>query len=260
MRIAARSASVVFALLIGGLLAPAGLWAASRGAHPRVNSAEAFLFEAANRDRAAAGLPAFQWDANLAEAARRHAEQMVRHNALSHQFPGEAPLQDRARQAGARFGMIAENVAEGPSAEGLHAQWMHSAPHRENLLDRELNSIGISVIASGGQYFAVEDFSVRVAHLMLTDQESEVRSQLAGYGLRMENEVADARKTCAMDRGWAGPRPAAVLRYEMSDLSRLPEEVEQKARSGKYHAAAVGACEASGSNSFEQFRIAILFF
>jgi hypothetical protein len=63
-----------------------------------------------------------------------------------------------------------------------------------------------------------------------------------------------------MDRGWSGARPASVLRYEVSDLSRLPDDIEQKAKSGKYQSASVGACNAGGTGSFSRFRIAILLF
>ena len=74
------------------------------------------------------------------------------------------------------------------------------------------------------------------------------------------NATPEARKTCALDRGWAGQRPASVLRYETSDLRRLPDDVDQKVVSGKYHSAAVGACEASGDGDFAHFRIAILLY
>ena len=63
-----------------------------------------------------------------------------------------------------------------------------------------------------------------------------------------------------MDRGWAGPLPGVVLRYEMGDLSQLPEEVEQKAHSGKFHSVAVGACEPAGLETFARFRMAIVFY
>jgi uncharacterized protein YkwD len=36
---------------------------------------------------------------------------------------------------------------------------MNSPAHRDNLLDRELDSIGIAVVERGGQLFAVQDFS-----------------------------------------------------------------------------------------------------
>ena len=81
-----------------------------------------------------------------------------------------------ARQAGARFSLIAENVAQGSNASGLHVQWMNSAAHRANLLDQELNSVGIAVMKNGSMYFAVEDFSVGVPQLSLSEQEAEVRS------------------------------------------------------------------------------------
>lgn len=164
--------------------------------------------------------------------------------------------------AGARFSLIAENVAEGPSPLGLHNQWMNSPPHRANLLDRELNTIGIAVVQSGGLLFAVQDFSVAVPVLSYEQQESQVASQLAQRGLRLLDTVSDARKTCETDRGFSGARPAAVLRYEVSDLRRLPDDIDQKVQSGKYHSAAVGACDAgnAGAGAFARFRIAILLY
>jgi uncharacterized protein YkwD len=232
----------------------------ARSSSPQAGAPESQLFEAANRDRASAGLRALQWDMSLAAAARQHAQRMAQANALSHQFPGEPPVQQRATQAGARFSMIAENVAQGPSAAHLHQQWMHSPPHRANRLDPELNAVGIAVVQSGGTLFAVEDFSVAVPTLNLDAQELQVAAQLSAHGLRMVNAIADARKTCEMDRGWFGQRPASVVRYETSDLSHLPDDVAQKLQSGKFHTAAVGACDAGSSAGFTRFRIAILVF
>jgi len=259
MRTVLRFTTLLFALLLGATFVPSSLHAAG-SARPQGNSAEGFLFNAANRERVAIGLPPFQWDANLAAAARLHAQRMAQHYALSHQFAGEQPLQVRAMQAGARFGLIAENVAEGPTPQGLHTQWMNSAPHRANLLDRDLNSIGIAVVQSGALYFAVQDFSIGVPRLSFEEQEAKIGSQLAARGMRVVDATLDARKTCEMDRGWAGQRPFAVLRYETSDLGALPEDIEQKLRTGRFHSAAVGACEAAGSGTFTRFRMAILLY
>ena len=262
MRASLRLATLVSALLTSAmpLTMPLRTAAAARSPQPPAGSAEALLFEAANRERGTAGLQPFVWDENLAAAARLHAERMVQHNTLSHQFPGEGPLQDRARQAGARFSTIAENVAEGPTPQGLHTQWMHSAPHRANLLDHDLNSIGIAVIRSGSLYFAVQDFSAGVPHISLVQQEAGIYSQLEAFGWHAVDARGDARKTCAMDRGFAGPRPGFVLRYETSNLGNLPDEIEQQAHSGKFHSVAVGACEPAGSSTFTRFRIAILLY
>jgi hypothetical protein len=223
-------------------------------------TAESMLVNAANRDRAAARLPALQWDATLAAAARSHAIRMAQRNQLSHQLPGEGTLQERATQAGARFSVIAENVAESDTVAKLHSLWMNSAPHRANLLDPELNAVGIAVVQAGNILYAVEDFSASVPNLDVQAQEVQVGSQLAAHGLRVLDGSPEARKTCDMDRGWAGQRPLMVLRYETSDLTRLPADIEQKALGGKYHSAVVGACDAGGLAGFTRFRIAILLY
>jgi len=251
-----RCLTILTAVALAALLLTPTLHAA----RPQTSIADQVLLNAANRDRAAAGLAPLHWDVALAAAAHQHALLMAQKNALSHQFPGEPPMQDRARQAGARFSLIAENVAEGPSVAGLHTQWMNSPPHRANLLDPALNAVGISVVQSGSIYFAVQDFSTAVAAMSLDEQEQQVASQLTARGLRTDGSTADARKTCALDRGWAGPRPASVIRYEVADLSRLPDDVDQRVGSGKYQSAAVGACEAGPSGSFTRYRIAILLF
>jgi hypothetical protein len=73
--------------------------------------------------------------------------------------------------------------------------------------------------------------------------------------------VADARKTCEMERGWSGARPSLVVRYESGDLSRLPNDLERAIQSGRYRTAAVGTCEASGSSrGFTHFRVAVLLY
>jgi uncharacterized protein YkwD len=117
------------------------------------------LFDYANHERSAQGLPALRWNTSLAAAAQKHAVVMAQKGSLSHQFPGEATLPVRAGQSGAHFVWLAENVAEGPSAQVIHAEWVKSPNHRANLLDRDMDSIGIAVAEKNGQWFAVEDFS-----------------------------------------------------------------------------------------------------
>lgn len=252
----ARVAALLLCALLGALI----LLPVAHSATPMDSSPERILFDAANRERAAQGLAQLQWDASLAAAARQHALRMVQQNMLSHQLPGELPLQQRASQAGARFRVIAENVAEGANASGIHVQWMNSAPHRANLLDPQLSAVGIAVAQSGEYLFAVEDFSQTVASLELDAQEIAVASQLAARGLRMLSGTSEARKTCDMDHGFAGLRPALVMRYETADLRQIPRELDGRLQSGKFRAAAVGACDAGGNSSFAKFRIAVLLY
>ena len=59
---------------------------------------------------------------------------------------------------------------------------------------------------------------------------------------------------------WAGPTPSLMVKYEASDLSQLPAQLDQKIQSGKYRAAAVGACQPPSSSSFTHFRVAVLLY
>ena len=253
MQIASRTAALLIAALI--LLPRTGF--SQRGG----TSAEQVLFDAANRERIAQGLPLLKWDSALARAAHDHALRIAQQNSLSHQFPGEPDLTARATHAGARFSTIAENVAEGPSAANIHAQWMKSAPHRANLLDTDLDSIGIAVVQRNGMLFAVEDFSRAVPSLSFKDQEAPVSTLLETSGLRLLDDTSDARRTCALDRGYVGKtKPLSVVRYETADVNEVPRDLEQKIESGRYHSAAVGACVSGGSSGFARYRLAVLLY
>jgi len=122
-------------------------------------SAEQELFSSVNRARRAQGLPALKWNDVLATAARRHAALMAQRGAAEHGFPGEPSLSSRATQAGARFVWLAENVVQGPGVESIQAEILRSPNHRANMLDADMDSIGVGVVEHGGQLFAVEDFS-----------------------------------------------------------------------------------------------------
>jgi uncharacterized protein YkwD len=128
-------------------------------AQQRTESVEHQIFDAANEARRAQGLMRLKWDPTLARAARQHASLMARQNALSHQFPNEPSLSTRASRAGLYFISIAENVAQGSDAGNISDQWVKSPEHRQNLLDPDMNVIGIGVAERDGELFAVEDFA-----------------------------------------------------------------------------------------------------
>jgi uncharacterized protein YkwD len=121
--------------------------------------AERELFAAVNQARRAQGLQPLRWDESLAEAARKHAKVMAERGSAQHGFEGEPSLSTRVKQAGAHFTWLAENVTQGPTPEFIHVQFMKSPPHRANVLDRDMDSIGIGVAEYHGQLFAVEDLS-----------------------------------------------------------------------------------------------------
>ena len=222
---------------------------------------EQFFFDSANRERVAQQLPPLKWNNALAEAARHHALLMARQADLSHQLPGEPSLAQRAGQAGARFSEVGENIATGSQAPPIHTGWMHSPGHRANILDAHFTALGVGVVEDNGQLWAVEDFSVAVAHMNIEAQEEKVTALLAARGLVVSTEREKARKLCSDELAPAGHRAMLILSYEAPDISELPEPLERKIRDGKYREAAVGACQPKESaTGIARFRITVLLF
>jgi Cysteine-rich secretory protein family len=220
------------------------------------------LLSLTNRDRAAQGLGPLRWSPELADAARAHDELMVRRNDLEHQFPGEPDLPTRAGQAGAHFRAVAENIAIGPNATDLERQWMHSAMHRANILDPRMNTIGIALIHNRGVIWAVQDFSHAVEALGTGEIEGRVIGLLNARGMANTRATTDARRTCEMEHGSAGgTRPHFIMRWEGSDLNRLPDVLVSKLESGQYRSAAVGVCgSAQPGQGFTTYKVAVLLY
>ena len=147
-----KLALALLALYATTLLLPSA-WSQQRG-----SSIDRQLVDAANRDRREQGLPTLKWDDGLASAARKHAEQMAQQRMLSHQLPGELSLPARVGQAGVHHSWLSENVAEGTGASDIHDQFMKSPNHRSNILDSDMDTVGVGIAESGGKWFVVEDF------------------------------------------------------------------------------------------------------
>jgi hypothetical protein len=247
--------------LVGACLLSAAFTTGTVNAHAQSIEAR-LLMQATNEDRAQRGLGPLKWDPALARAAQAHAELMVGRGALSHQYAGEAELETRVGQQGAHFRVVAENLAVAPTPVAVEDEWMHSPPHRRNILDARLNEIGVGLVRQGGNLWAVEDFSAAVAAMGSSQIERQIGQLLSERGIRPAGDVSAARQTCAMDHGSVGAaRPKFIMRWEGSDLTRLPSVLEDKIASGRFHAAAVGACgTGNGAPGFTTYQLAVLLF
>jgi Cysteine-rich secretory protein family len=229
-------------------------------AQERIPDTEKLLFDSVNRERAARELPLLKWDEGLARAARKHAELMAEQNLLLHRLPGEDDLTTRAREAGVSFSYITENIGMAAYASGFHDGWMHSPGHRANILDAAIDSIGIAVVEGGEQLFAVEDFARVVTLLSIEEQEKRIGKLVATRGLRLL-KIDDARKSCELDHEYAGSsKPRYIAHYETPNISQLPEGLENELKSGRYKAAAVGACAQRKSSGSPPFRIVVMLY
>jgi uncharacterized protein YkwD len=268
-----RKYSALRITFIASLLILSAVVSAPAHAQASHGSAEQILFDAANRERVAQKLHPLRWDNSLANAASQHAQRMAQQNILSHQLPGEEDFKARALRAGARFSSLAENIAEGLDAPAIHNMWMDSPPHRENILDPKLDSIGIAVAEGHGEMFAVEDFALTVPDLTLEEQELQVAAVLIDKNLHVMNNVrgnaildarasiAEARNACAQTGKYVGTRRSSfIVRYTTADLSHLPDSLTQQLRKSEFHSAAVGACTPINQSEFSNYRLAVLLF
>ncbi|HEX3660296.1 MAG TPA: CAP domain-containing protein [Acidobacteriaceae bacterium] len=218
------------------------------------------VFALTNQDRQQQGLPPLAWNPALAAAADAHAQWVLRASGLSHQYPGEPDLMTRADHAGAHFRAIAENIALGPTPDSLENQWMHSTPHRTNILDPKMNALGVAVLRRGPNLVAVEDFAQTNESLTRAQVEQRLRALLHQQGVDAEAPAAPAEAACASTSGMpAGTR--SLVRFQTPDLTQLPSQVVQVIHKGDFRKAAVGACTPTAAQSaFTTYRVAIVFY
>lgn len=126
-----------------------------------------FALELVNQSRAGQGLPALVLEGELNEAAKAHAEDMLRRGYFAHASPEGGTVMDRYRAAGGPAErLVAENIAQcarcAPEREviaRLHRGWMESPGHRANILASGLASFGFAVAAKGDRMTAVQTFA-----------------------------------------------------------------------------------------------------
>lgn len=130
------------------------------------NAIERRAFEQTNIVRAQHGLQAFVWDPALCQLARAHSANMARIKFFSHATPEGLRLKDRAREAGIRYQVIAENIAynmgyDDPGAFAVE-RWMISPGHRANILYTGFTSMAVGTfVAADGSVFLTQTFITR---------------------------------------------------------------------------------------------------
>jgi uncharacterized protein YkwD len=101
-----------------------------------------------NRERRAHGLRAFRENHALDSASLRHAKDMAKRHYFAHgDFVGRIRASNYL--SGARSWSVGENIAWGTGSFATPAaivdMWMHSPPHRHNILNGGFREIGIGI-------------------------------------------------------------------------------------------------------------------
>lgn len=105
-----------------------------------------------NLERSKAGLPPLRLNPQLTAAAQGHSQDMASQDYFDHTQPdGDSPG-DRIKATGYRAAGWAENIyAGGSTPEEAVKGWMNSRGHRANILNPDMQEIGV------GYYFLADD-------------------------------------------------------------------------------------------------------
>ena len=116
------------------------------------------VLQAMNHDRAANGLPALGWNAQLGNLAADWSNHMAQTGQMAHRDLSAV----LASSAYAGFRTLGENLLQGSgpmSAAQMEATWMNSAPHRANILSSGFNVAGIGIAyGANGSLWVTVDF------------------------------------------------------------------------------------------------------
>jgi uncharacterized protein YkwD len=223
-------------------------------------AAENELLEAANKNREVAGVAPLRMEDSLRDASRAHALLMIANDRLEHEFAGEPALLERIGQVSPlKIDRVGENVAYASSASDVNAALMHSAPHRENLLDRGFDVAGIAAIWSQGKLYVVQDFahdvpsySARESRALVGRAVAEMRHQARLPELAQLVPAKLDEATCSLARD---SRPKAreiavaynnrrIITYTQSHPEIIPPEATRLVDDPDVRQFAVGSCYA----------------
>ncbi len=163
-----------------------------------------------NRFRARQGRSALKGNPELTRAAQDFAEYLARTDTFSHTADGKRPSQ-RIREHGYVYCIAAENIAEEYNSAGFTTDtlarafvtgWRHSPEHRKNMLDGDLEDLGVGVARSRrtGRYYAVQDFgrpkSKAIAFQITNETDSPLRYSLDGRSFTLDPHFTITHTRC----------------------------------------------------------------
>jgi hypothetical protein len=168
------------------------------------------LMQRTNELRAQSGWKPVAAEPRLSAAAARFARYMAETDRYGHEADGRQPA-ERAQAEGYDHCLTAENIAFASSTRGFQAEelaqrlfdgWVHSPPHRRNLLDGDMTQVGMAVAQSprSGRHYAVQLFGrprVLVMRITLANRSRDtVQYELAGESYELKPNIVRTHERC----------------------------------------------------------------
>jgi hypothetical protein len=199
-----RPALAVRAALLLALSWPLGAAADFEGDVVRL------LVRRTNELRAQSGWRPVAPEPRLTAAAARFAHYMAETDRYGHEVDGRQPA-ERAQAQGYDHCLTAENIAFASSTRGFQADelaqrlfdgWVHSPPHRRNLLDGDMTHVGMAVAQSArsGKHYAVQLFgrprALLVRFTLANRSRDTVQYELAGESYELKPNIVRTHERC----------------------------------------------------------------
>ena len=180
------------------------------GSTPDLKQTAEQIFVRTNRFRTQQGRSALKVNERLARAAQDFADYLARTDTFSHTADGKSPSQ-RVAEQGYRYCLVAENIAweynsAGFTGSGLARSfvtgWRHSPEHRRNMLDPDLEEIGVGVAQSAqtGRYYAVQDFgrphSAAIVFKITNESDATLHYTVDGKSFTLEPQFTVTHQRC----------------------------------------------------------------
>jgi len=126
-----------------------------KSAPKTTEEAELRVLSLINRTRQQAGLNSLRHGAILRQEARRHVEDMSKHQFFGHVSPSRGNLSKRLQFSGLRGIFAGENIAVAATPEAAHAELVRSPSHLRNIVDPNITHVGV-----GAQRRVVGDVAI----------------------------------------------------------------------------------------------------
>jgi uncharacterized YkwD family protein/spore coat assembly protein SafA len=142
---------------------PALIYAGQKINIPSIDDVKALeqqVINLVNQQRANYGLPLLKANWELCRVARYKSQDMIDKRYFDHQSPTYGSPFNMMESFGIRFTAAGENIAYGQrTPQAVMNDWMNSTGHRNNILSRVYNQIGVGVAkASNGTFYWTQEF------------------------------------------------------------------------------------------------------
>lgn len=221
--------------------------AGARAEGPDPAAVERAIIRLTNGERQKVGARPLDVNPQLAKAAREFAGTLARTGKFAHDADGKQPW-DRTDAAGYPRSFISENIAmqqlpEEPGTEELAAgflkAWLNSEGHRKNLLDPDVDDLGVGVAKSAdGKWYAVQDFGIPKTKTfefqVANETKGPVTYTLGGQSFTLEPGVTNTH-TLGKPLPFALSQPEGVSAPAVSRTPRAGDKlVIRKGDNGAY--------------------------